>query len=178
MLPEERKKETSKIQDPVGYSDRVIRSPSVKPPTHRGVRAGSRKVKHRKIPVQITTSRPDYTTTSHNQRNLTNLTEIPKHSPNHLHAQLWNAQSVRHKTTAITDFVLEKDVDILFLTETWLSQNDPVIIGELTPPGYTFLNIPRLETAYMVVLVCYSKLLFIYKSSQVRSQQRHLNMHA
>ena len=35
-------------------------------------------------------------------------------------------------------------VDALFLTETWLSpDSDPIAIGELTPPGYEFINIPR-----------------------------------
>ena len=64
----------------------------------------------------------------------------------HFHAHFENAQSVRNKTTAIADFLLEKNVDILFLTETWPNQNDHVIIGEFALPGYSFLNIPRLTT--------------------------------
>jgi hypothetical protein len=31
----------------------------------------------------------------------------------------------------------------MFLTETWLYENSTVTIGELTPPGYSFLNFPR-----------------------------------
>ena len=31
----------------------------------------------------------------------------------------------------------------MFLTETWLNENDQVAIGEVTPPDYVFLNIPR-----------------------------------
>ena len=28
----------------------------------------------------------------------------------------------------------------MFLTETWLADNDTVVAGECTPPGYDFLN--------------------------------------
>ena len=35
-------------------------------------------------------------------------------------------------------------MDILFLTETWLNpESDQVAIGELTLPGYSFINVPR-----------------------------------
>ena len=122
-----------------------IRSPQVKPPTHRGVKAGRRRQKQIKI---VSTNR---TTTRQQQkepkkRNLHNLVDFPRQNPNHLSIHIWNAQSARNKTDQITDFLLAKDVDALFLTETWLSKTDSVIIGELTPAGYSFLNIPRLTT--------------------------------
>ena len=31
----------------------------------------------------------------------------------------------------------------MFFNETWLNDNDSVIIGECTPPGYDFINFPR-----------------------------------
>ncbi|XP_072023162.1 uncharacterized protein [Amphiura filiformis] len=31
----------------------------------------------------------------------------------------------------------------MFITETWLNQNDNVVIGECSPPGYSFVNVPR-----------------------------------
>jgi hypothetical protein len=31
----------------------------------------------------------------------------------------------------------------MFLTETWLGKEEEVVAGELTPPGYSFINIPR-----------------------------------
>ena len=46
-----------------------------------------------------------------------------------IHICLWNAQSVRNKTLLFSDFVLEHDVDIFFLTETWLREDDAVVIG-------------------------------------------------
>ncbi|XP_072041380.1 uncharacterized protein [Amphiura filiformis] len=57
--------------------------------------------------------------------------------------RLWNPRSIRNKTTTCNDYISEHDVDAIFLVETWLATNDPVVIGELKPNGYTFLNIPR-----------------------------------
>jgi hypothetical protein len=55
----------------------------------------------------------------------------------------WNAQSIGNKTAILVDHVLENDIDLMFLSETWLFPTDTVIIGELTPPSYKFLNFPR-----------------------------------
>ncbi|XP_072041350.1 uncharacterized protein [Amphiura filiformis] len=55
----------------------------------------------------------------------------------------WNARSIRNKTITCSDYTLEHDVDVMFLTETWLTTTDNVVIAELTLPGYNFLTIPR-----------------------------------
>ena len=56
---------------------------------------------------------------------------------------LMNAQSVRNKTETIVDYILEKDLDICAFTETWLSEQDNIKIGDLTPSGYCFSHVPR-----------------------------------
>jgi hypothetical protein len=63
----------------------------------------------------------------------------------HLSACLLNARSVRNKTLALLDYTIDQDLDVLFLTETWLGKggNDCVIIGDLCPSGYSFLHAPR-----------------------------------
>ena len=38
---------------------------------------------------------------------------------------------------------MERHIDITFLTKTWLYPDDYVIIGECSPAGYSFINIPR-----------------------------------
>ena len=78
--------------------------------------------------------------------NPNNFAQFPSSSQNNIKAALWNARSTRNKTLSVYDFVLENNIDILFVTETWLCEDDPVIIGELTPPSYSFLNIPRTQT--------------------------------
>jgi hypothetical protein len=58
----------------------------------------------------------------------------PKHS---LKVGLINCQSLRNKTTAVRQHVLDNKLDVLLLTETWLKpHDDTVIINETTPTGY------------------------------------------
>ncbi|XP_072039338.1 uncharacterized protein [Amphiura filiformis] len=60
-----------------------------------------------------------------------------------LDVRVWNATSVGNKTNYICDYVLEGDVDILFLVETWLFSEEYAVIQELKPMGYSFLNFSR-----------------------------------
>ena len=56
----------------------------------------------------------------------------------------WNARSTRNKHFDLTDYICTNDVDIMIIVESWLDDiSDSVIIGFCTPPGYTFLNMPR-----------------------------------
>ena len=42
--------------------------------------------------------------------------------------------------------IVERDLDVLCLTETWLKEEgDDVNIGEMTPPGFSFLHRPRVS---------------------------------
>ena len=59
---------------------------------------------------------------------------------------LWNAHSIRNKTTHLVEFIFGNDIDVMVLTESWLNSEDDVIIGECTPPGYTVLIKPRNST--------------------------------
>ena len=61
----------------------------------------------------------------------------------HLKFGLFNARSVRNKTPSIVELVLEHSLDLLGITETWLKVDDYVILGDLSPPGFTFHHIPR-----------------------------------
>ena len=55
-----------------------------------------------------------------------------------------NSRSVRNKTIVINDTVVEKDIDLLFLSETWLGkQDDDAVIAALKPDGYDFVHVPR-----------------------------------
>ena len=58
---------------------------------------------------------------------------------------LLNARSVKNKRLLIKDWVVDNNIDILVLTETWLQPDnkDDHIIGELTPTGYSFYHSPR-----------------------------------
>ena len=60
---------------------------------------------------------------------------------------LANAHLVRNKADLLTDHVLEHNVDLVALSETWLSAdaNDKKTISDLTAAGYDFAHIPRPE---------------------------------
>ena len=55
-----------------------------------------------------------------------------------------NTRSVRKKTLPVKDLVVEQDVDIFAITESWLSsESDEFIIRDLCLTGYEFHNVPR-----------------------------------
>ena len=57
---------------------------------------------------------------------------------------LINARSVKNKTLAITEEIIQHDWDIFAITETWLKQTgDEEIVTEHLPPGYTFHHVAR-----------------------------------
>ena len=55
----------------------------------------------------------------------------------------FNAQSIRNKTDVIHDYILEKNLDICAIVETWLKQKDELIAQFITPIGYDILHIDR-----------------------------------
>jgi hypothetical protein len=64
---------------------------------------------------------------------------------------LLNARSAKQQDRVsntpieIHDLIIDKSIDILILTETWLRDDcrDQVAIGEMTPPGYSIQHSPR-----------------------------------
>ena len=56
---------------------------------------------------------------------------------------LVNIQSVGNKTCEIRDYIIDNQLDILVLTETWLNKCDSAKIKEMTPDTHKFLHIPR-----------------------------------
>ena len=82
--------------------------------------------------------------------NLNNLVSIKRHplnssSANSLNFCLLNARSIINKTLQIKDFVVDKNIDILALTETWLKPDDcsDYTVRDISPTGYAFVHIPR-----------------------------------
>ena len=56
---------------------------------------------------------------------------------------MFNPRSVKKKSEAIVEFVVDNDIDVLTLTETWLTCNDTVAAGDITPQGYALHHVPR-----------------------------------
>ena len=43
------------------------------------------------------------------------------------------------------EYVKDKDLDMLFITETWLRPGDDKVIADLCPEGYHYSGKPRLS---------------------------------
>ena len=53
------------------------------------------------------------------------------------------ARSVNNKTQEIGQHALDFDSDICLITETWLRSGDDITLRQLTPVGYSLLQVPR-----------------------------------
>jgi hypothetical protein len=111
----------------------------------RGRRAGCNM--QRNIGSRIT-CRPEVVLTndldSVNTNNLTVIhpsTDFGKMSP--VNVSLINARSVCNKTTLLSDFIIDHDLDLFCITETWLKNSDFTSNGSLTPPGYMLRQVER-----------------------------------
>ncbi len=55
-----------------------------------------------------------------------------------------NAQSVKNKALSVADFILERNIDVLGITETWLGSDiDGTVLQHLVPTGYDIHHVPR-----------------------------------
>ena len=82
------------------------------------------------------------------------MDKLHKPSPSHhssktpnkaLSVCLLNSQSVNPvgKADLISDYIVQQNLDIMFITETWLLLVDDPKCKELTPVGYLFASFPR-----------------------------------
>ena len=124
---------------------------------HRGGRRKQRRIqvlsRHTADPVAVPP--PDFDLCVTGRRagpNFNNLISIPlslrpKSTPaDTLHVALFNARSVNDplKRAEISTFISDNQVDILFLTESWLrQQGDEAKCPHLAPMGYSVCSFPR-----------------------------------
>ena len=55
-----------------------------------------------------------------------------------------NVRSINNKTLCIREFIIDNNLDILFICETWLGTDyDETSISEFLPPGYKLLHQAR-----------------------------------
>ena len=74
-----------------------------------------------------------------------------------------NAQSVRLKTSTIADYLIEHDLDMYLIVETWLNVNDHKIIGDLKGNSYELTQTPREDRKGGGILCLYKKELNVKK---------------
>ncbi|CAB4027441.1 Hypothetical predicted protein, partial [Paramuricea clavata] len=56
-----------------------------------------------------------------------------------------NARSIKNKTLQIKDYIVDNDIDIMALTETWIKghENCEFATRDICPSGYVFSHVPR-----------------------------------
>ena len=60
-----------------------------------------------------------------------------------LNCALWNVTSMVHKTDTIMEHILDRDADIVFLTETWLTSDCNHVTAMVKTYGYELLHCRR-----------------------------------
>ena len=92
--------------------------------TKRGTTGGKNKTRQRSV----------------NLNNLIQLTgkntKIAKHVG--LSIATLNTRSVTNKTFLIYDLIVENSLDLMLITETWLNDNDDVLLNQIIPEGYSY----------------------------------------
>ncbi|KAI0242714.1 hypothetical protein LSAT2_011714 [Lamellibrachia satsuma] len=121
---------------------------AAKLPTKRGCRGGVRKqriiqpvIGHRPPTRQAITSKQTGVDSSNLVHQITPVSALDTCTAATL--GLLNVRSLRNKADFITDNACENDIDILCLTETWLTDNDASLISAIVPHGYKFQHLPR-----------------------------------
>ena len=82
-----------------------------------------------------------------------------------------NSHSINNKSTIIKDYVIETDVDVMALTETWLKpDSEPdFAIRDVTPTQYAFLHNPRINRSCGGVGLLYKSSLKVERQHQIET---------
>ena len=92
----------------------------------------------------IVSNRPDALTRPSKQTRNVHLTAVPvQNRSKHIHVAVLNIQSACNKVDQISDYIQESKSDVLFLSETWISENNNYTCDQFTPSGYSTHHIPR-----------------------------------
>ena len=102
--------------------------------------------------------RGNYHTGLHDYKDLSMKNVKRKIKCNNLNIALTNARSVRNKATIYSYYILENDLDIIIITETWLNdQGDESVIHELVPAGYSYVSRNRKNREGGGIIIIYKK---------------------
>ncbi len=111
---------------------------------------------------------------SSNLRQL-NRAALPLSEDHTLRLALINARSLANKTFLLNDFFTSRELDFMFLTETWLQTGELIPLSELLPPSCDFLSSPRttgrgggLASVFKSVFHCQKIAVDVYSSFELQ----------
>ena len=90
-----------------------------------------------------------------------------------------NIRSVNNKSESIAEQIIDEDIDICVLTETWLrpGDKDQISRGNLTPEGYKLFDVPRpSKRGGGVAIVCKSNLKPTKQPTEVYEMFEHMEV--
>lgn len=87
----------------------------------------------------------DYSSLSESQHPTTSYHRSTHHETDSTEVKmaLLNVRSISNKTFAINEQILSHELDLLFMTATWLSAGELGPLSETCPKDYNFFNTPR-----------------------------------
>ncbi len=135
--------------------------------TKRGVRAG----KNVKRPIRTVITSQNKTLSDsrgicHSNLSQINLKPQVKQIPELLIC-LANARSAGNKTDELVQYIIEHDIDVFIITETWLKTDDDMKIAELKPSGYAFEHVPRENRRGGGIAIVYKSSIRLKKFEQI-----------
>ena len=100
----------------------------------RGKRGGKRKLDF------LTSNAPDI---SKNNIQIKRTESNKNNSKYDLKVSYMNARSVVNKSESIAEYLIEDNIDVCAITETWLKSgsDDKIAVGNLTPTGYEIAHV-------------------------------------
>ena len=104
-----------------------------------------------KIPTRITVrrnnlcvkTRPRTHARKVNVNNLVCVNFVSNPKPDMLRFATINARSLRNKVAVFSDYIVDQNIDVCVVTETWLKDMDTTSIAGVCLPGYSFKSFPR-----------------------------------
>ena len=66
-----------------------------------------------------------------------------QNEPQSLNISVLNVQSACNKVDKISDYIVENNSDVVFLCETWISEQNDYTCDQLTPQTHTIHHVPR-----------------------------------
>ena len=128
------------------------------------------------IPVRITGNKTRTVRCStQNSVVLQNLQRVPLSTIHRHHASFkfchLNAQSIRQKSVAIRNYILDNDIDLLVITESWHFSYELALLKELCPDGYLYEHSARDDRTGGGIVIVYrgSVSLSVVKKDIIRS---------